>query len=211
MIGAVSAFPLVLGSASPRRRELLAQLGVKFEVVAGDADESIRLGEPVGSYLERVVEAKLANVRDRVATRWPRALVLVADTCVVCGPNVEDLLAKPTDRLDACRMLELLAGRTHEVWTRFTLGAADGRIWATELVASAVTFRALSAEEIDAYVATDEGSDKAGAYAIQGRAGAFVSRIEGSYSGIVGLPLCEVSVALALAGLSTQTPGVDAV
>ncbi len=188
----------MLGSASPRRRELVALLGVPFVVRPADADESTRAGEAPAMYIERVVAAKLAAVR--AAMTGPAGGVLVADTIVV-APGGE-VLGKPRDDADARAMIERLAGRTHEVSTRFALaGPAQGDAVAhAETVTTRVTFRPLAGDEVRAYVATGEGRDKAGAYAVQGRAAAFAQRIEGSYSNVVGLPLCEVAVAMRALG-----------
>jgi septum formation protein len=185
--------PLVLGSASPRRRELLELLGVPFVVRAADVDEGTRAQEKPDAYLERVAQAKLEAVR--AAGNERAGAILVADTTVV-APG-DHVLGKPTDDADAAAMLAHLAGATHEVKTRFLIASPlPGPALHGETVTTRVSFRALSSEEIDRYVATGEGRDKAGSYAVQGRAAAFVSRIEGSYTAVVGLPLCEVAVAL---------------
>ncbi len=173
-------------------------LGVPFEVLTADIDESTRAGEAPGAYLERIAGAKLEAVRGRIA--GAAAGILVADTIVVAPGG--HILGKPRDDDDARRMVERLAGATHEVSTRFLLGApaAGTRPVHAETVTTRVTFRAVDAGEAAAYAATGEGRDKAGAYAVQGRASAFVERIDGSYSGVVGLPLCEVVVAMRAAG-----------
>ena len=191
--------PLVLGSASPRRRELLGLLGVPFLVRAADIDETFRPGETPDAYLDRITQAKLEAVRDgtSVASRG----ILVADTIVVAPDGEFPVLGKPRDDEDARAMLALLSGATHEVKTRFVLaGTAPGPSLHAETVTTQVLFRALGAEEIERYVEEGEGRDKAGAYAVQGRAAAFVSRIEGSYTGVVGLPVCEVAVAMRALG-----------
>ncbi len=185
---------LVLGSASPRRREMFASLGVPFEVRSPGVDETPEPGEPAERYVERVVDAKLAAVR---AGRLGDAeAVLVADTVVVAPGGA--VLGKPESDDDARAMLTRLSAATHRVITRFVLAPVARRapVWHAESVATAVAFRALDASEIDAYVATGEGRDKAGAYAVQGAAAAFVTRIDGSYTSIVGLPLAEVVKAL---------------
>jgi septum formation protein len=193
--------PLVLGSGSPRRREILTSLGVAFVVRAPDADEAVRPGETDDVYLPRVVLAKLAAVRASITTADRAAAVLVADTSVVLEGAI---LGKPADEADALAMITRLAGRTHEVHTRFAIGAAytDEAPRHAETVATRVTFRAIDDDEARAYAATGEGMDKAGGYAVQGRASAFVSRIDGSYGAIVGLPACEVAVALRRLGLT---------
>ena len=179
--------------------------------MAADADEDVRPGETPTAYLERVVLAKLAAVRARLARSEgteaegarDAAALLVADTTVVC-PARGDILGKPTSPDDARAMLTRLAGRTHDVHTRFALAACAGDAAPThaETVTTRVTFRALSGDEARAYVATGEGVDKAGGYAIQGRAMAFVARIDGSYANVVGLPACELVVAMARLGLA---------
>jgi len=191
--------PLVLGSASPRRRELLERLGVPHAVVAPSADETVLPGEGVARYLARVVGLKMEAVRRALPpelARQPR--ILVADTSVVLDA---DILGKPASRAECRAMIERLSGRDHEVHTRFALGDAE-RVHHAETVVTTVTFRGLDAEEIDAYPATGEGMDKAGGYAVQGRASGFVSRIEGSHTNVIGLPCCEVVVALRRLGWS---------
>jgi septum formation protein len=186
--------PLVLGSASPRRRELIALLDVPVVVRVPTVDESQLPGEPPDAYLERVTLAKLEAIR--ALGGHAASGVLVADTIVVdpCGA----VLGKPADDDDARAMIVRLAGATHEVCTRFVLGGleAGSRAEHAQTVATRVTFRPVSHDEVSAYVASGEGRDKAGGYAAQGRAAAFVQRIDGSYTNVVGLPLCEVVVAL---------------
>ncbi len=187
-----------LASQSPRRQELLRQLGVPFELLAPGPDEdaealeAVRQGESPTRYVERVVldKARAAAAR-RVARGLADAPILVADTTVAVGGTI---LGKPADDADAKRMLRLLSGRGHRVLTAVAVvrGARIER--ATNV--SRVRFARLSADEVDAYVATGEPRGKAGAYAIQGRAAAFVRRIEGSHSGIMGLPLHETSTLL---------------
>jgi len=159
---ATSPRVLVLGSASPRRRQILEQLGIEPIACPADVDESTRPGEAPGAYLERIVGAKLDAVRRLVpaAARARARVVLVADTSVVDGDRI---LGKPRDRHDARAMLASLAGRTHAVQTRFALGASAGEeVFHQETVVTAVTFRPLDAREIDAYAAGGEGDDKAG-------------------------------------------------
>jgi septum formation protein len=195
------AAPLVLASASPRRRELLEQLRIPFVVLATDVDERVRVDESPGDYLVRIVNDKLAAARARLAIdlRERASAILVADTTVVASTEGGALaiLGKPEDRDEARRMIERLSGATHEVRTRFALGSVEGgEPLHAETVVTRVTLRVVSADEAAQYSASDEGMDKAGGYAVQGAAGAFVSRIEGSYSNVVGLPTCELSVAL---------------
>lgn len=193
-----ASLPLVLGSASPRRRELLERMAVPLEICVVDVDESVHPGEAPDAYLIRVVREKLEAVR-RLVVDGGRA-VLVADTSVVVD---DDVLGKPADTQAARAMLDRLNGRTHVVLTRFALasGRPRDRVEHEETVRTEVTFRRVPASRIAAYVATGEGLDKAGAYAIQGGASAFVESIRGSYSSVVGLPACHVAVALERAGI----------
>jgi septum formation protein len=188
-----AAHPLLLGSASPRRRELVAMIGVPFLVRPAAADESLRESETPAEYLERVALAKLEAVR---AVALPgAAAVLVADTIVVAPDG--GILGKPRTDDEARAMIERLAGTTHDVSTRFLLAEPGWRAAAhAQTVTTRVTLRAVQRAEAAAYAATGEGKDKAGAYAVQGRAATFIERIDGSYTNVVGLPLCEVVVAL---------------
>jgi septum formation protein len=185
--------PLMLGSASPRRRDLIALLGIPTVVRAAHVDESQRSGEGVDDYLDRVTRAKLQAIR---AGRLDDAGgVLVADTIAIAPDG--GVLGKPGSDEEATAMLEQLAGATHEVRTRFLLAEVNEKVAAhAQTVTTRLRFRALSRSEVLAYTATGEGKDKAGAYAVQGRAAAFVDRIDGSYTNVVGLPLSEVVVAM---------------
>jgi septum formation protein len=197
--------PLLLASGSPRRREILTALGIPLRVASTVVDESVHPGESPDVYLARVVSAKLAAAAQLPEVRGS-AGVLVADTSVILGG---DVLGKPAGPDAAAAMLRALSGRAHEVWTRFAVAAVREEPGSapvlgdstTQTVWTRVWFRKLSEDEIDAYVATGEGLDKAGAYAIQGIGGFAVERIEGSYSNVVGLPACEVVLALRRAGL----------
>ncbi len=181
---------LVLASTSPRRRAFLESLGLRFEAVGAEVDESPREREPPDEYVARIASEKAR----KVALARPGALVLAADTTVVLDGAP---LGKPADAADARRMLRALSGREHTVLTAVVLaGAAAGR----RVVSTAVRFRALTDREIDWYVATGEPLDKAGAYALQGTGGFLVREIEGSHSNVVGLPLGETLELLALAG-----------
>lgn len=201
---------LLLGSGSPRRREILTSLRIPFVVHVAGADESTREGEGPAPYLERIVLAKLRSVTEVFAPSSnaaglddirSTAAVLVADTSVIDG---DAILGKPADVDEAEAMIARLAGRTHEVWTRFAIGEAahDGKVLHAETVVTRVTFRPLTAARIRAYAESGEGTDKAGAYAVQGLGSGIVARIEGSYSNVVGLPACEVLVALEGLGLA---------
>ena len=180
---------LFLASASPRRRELLAQAGVAFEVIGGiSVDEQPRPSEDAEALVRRLALAKARAGQALIARRHGAAAarVLGADTEVVLDGRV---FGKPMAESDHVAMLLALSGRTHEVLSAVALVEAGGE--RCELSRSRVSFRAIDAAEARAYWATGEPGDKAGGYAIQGRAAAFVSRLEGSYSGVVGLPLFE--------------------
>ncbi len=181
---------LVLASASPRRRELLAGLGVTFEVSPADVDERVHPGEDARAYVRRVAREKAAKAAQGAAGKR----VLAADTSVVLD---DEVLGKPSDAEDAKRMLRRLSGRAHWV---FTAVALDGPSRDELLVETRVHFRELTEGEIAWYVSTGEPLDKAGAYGIQGRAGMFVERIEGSPSNVIGLPLAETVALLERAG-----------
>lgn len=198
---------IYLASRSPRRRELLQQIGVRFEPLlfrAGaradpDTDETVLPGEDPDAYVRRIADAKARAAWQRVTMRHglQRKPVLVGDTTVALG---SEILGKPLDRADAERILALLSGTRHRVLTAVAIGF-EGRI---ELAVSEshVTFGVLEPERIVAYVQTGESFDKAGAYAVQGRAASFIERIEGSYTGIMGLPLYETTKLLAKFGIS---------
>jgi septum formation protein len=174
---------LVLASTSPRRAELLREAGIAFETVAADVDETPRAGETPQAMVRRLAEEKARAAAARVDAP---ALVLAADTTVVLeGEN----LGKPADDSDARRMLRRLSGRTHEVFTGVALLRLPEGALRVELETTRVEFHTLSDADIEAYVASGEPRDKAGAYAIQGGAAGFVARVEGSYSNVVGLPV----------------------
>ncbi len=183
---------LCLASASPRRRALLAQIGVAHVVRAADIDEAPLSQETPRDYVARVAAAKACAIR-RADTGLP---VLGADTIVVVDGT---MFGKPDDRAHGLAMLARLSGRSHGVLSAVAL--ADARGVATAVSASAVRFRALSAEECQAYWDSGEPHDKAGAYAIQGLAAAFIESLHGSYSGVMGLPLFETAALLRAAGV----------
>jgi septum formation protein len=198
---------IYLASRSPRRRELLDQVGVRFETLLfregpradGDTDEAVQPGETPDDYVRRIAQVKADAAWKRVTMRrgLQRKPVLVADTTVALG---DDIYGKPVDPADAERMLKALSGKRHRVLTavavqleaRFEMSVSE----------SIVTFGELDAARISAYVASGEPFDKAGAYGIQGRAGAFISRLEGSYTGVMGLPLYETAQLLRLFGVT---------
>ncbi len=186
---------LLLASRSPRRRELLEQAGIAFRVVDVLVDETVRPGEAPAAYVARVAADK-ARAAVQALPVDGRAPVLAADTSVVVDGKV---LGKPADSQHAAAMLRRLSGRTHEVMTAVAL--ADGARLHSALSTSRVRFRALSDADIDAYVATGEPVDKAGAYAIQGIAACFIEHLDGSYSGVMGLPLFETAQLLAQVGI----------
>jgi septum formation protein len=175
---------LILASASPRRAELLRAAGIEFDVHPAHVDERVIGDEAPDAYVRRVAAAKARAMHERFA----RAVVLAADTTVVADRH---LLGKPLDVEDARRMLRLLSGRLHDVITAVTLVGPDQPI-DTRTEVTTVEFSKLSETEIDWYVASGEPMDKAGGYAIQGLASRFVTRITGSYSNVVGLPVALV-------------------
>jgi septum formation protein len=188
---------IYLASRSPRRRELLAHIGVKFHLLLfrdrpesdPEVVEEPKPGEPPGEYVLRLARAKAESGWRRLVQRnLPRAPVLAADTTVALGGRI---FGKPADRRDAAEMLAALSGQRHEVLTAVALKFEE-RL-ETAVSVSEVQFRTLAPEEIRDYVASGECDDKAGAYAIQGRAAKFVAELRGSHSGIVGLPLFETA------------------
>lgn len=187
---------LVLASRSPRRRELLLQLGLAPEVRPADTDESVLPGEPPRDYVLRVARDKARAV--------PGEVVLAADTAVVLHGVV---LGKPSDEADARRMLRALSGTRHEVITGVCVRLGTGALELDAVVSTEVLFTRLSDRAVDWYVATGEPLDKAGAYAIQGAGGAFVAEVRGSVSNVVGLPLVETAALLARAGLELPWEG----
>ena len=184
---------LTLASSSPRRQQLLAMIVPNFDSASPDIDERLLLEESPKQYVSRLAESK-ARVCDRQSD-----LTLGADTAVALGQRI---LGKPVDRDEATMMLKSLSGRTHEVYTAVAL-LREGSVQCV-CTCTSVTFTTLSHATIDEYLATDEPWDKAGAYGIQGYAGAFVQQIVGSYSAVVGLPLCETRHLLQRAGLTMR-------
>ena len=185
---------IVLASGSPRRRQLLEQIGLTgFRVLPSDVDESLPAGLGPGEAVERLSARKGAAV---AAQARPGALVIAADTVVALDGAI---LGKPRDEGEAREMLSALSGRTHQVYTGVSLFHPGGR--RTEHEVTAVTFRHLSQEEIAAYVATGEPMDKAGAYGIQGLGALLVERLEGDYFNVMGLPLCRLGEMLAQFGV----------
>lgn len=177
---------LILASASPRRRDLLEQIGVRFRVRAADIDESVLPGESPAEYTMRVARDKARAV---LASEGPELPVLGADTAVILDDRI---LGKPVSREDAARMLSLLSGRTHRVYSAVAM-AVNGQAVQQRLNITSVTFAELDEAWIESYIDTGDPMDKAGAYGVQGRAAERISRIDGSFSGVMGLPLYETS------------------
>ncbi len=193
------AMQLILASASPRRRELLTQLGVEFEIVASDIFEDVLACETAEDYVQRIAKLKANVVYQALSTdQKQRIAVLGGDTCVLFG---KDIMGKPRDRLDALAMLACLSGREHRVLSAVYVISSEGE--KLRLSQTTVRFRNLTLGECEAYWETGEPIDKAGAYGIQGLAAAFVESIAGSYSGVVGLPLVETYELLQWANIST--------
>lgn len=193
----MNASTIYLASQSPRRRELLHQLRMQYQLLLlkddprglAEVDESPRAGEQAQDYVQRVCLDKLnAAWESAVFRQLPTLPVLAADTTVVLHGQI---IGKPADRNDAAQILRALSGNTHQVITAVAMRLHEKV--ELKLSASAVSFAVLDASRIARYLATGEADDKAGAYGIQGLAGAFVTRLEGSYSGVVGLPLFETA------------------
>jgi septum formation protein len=180
---------IILASASPRRAELLASAGIKFTVIPGDIDETPFYQEEPVAHVLRLAESKVREAASRADGRF----FIGADTIVLCD---REIMGKPCDDTDATRMLRRLSGRAHQVITGFALLDRSTGKCVARTVSTNVTFKTLTDAEITAYVATGCPLDKAGAYAIQGGAAYMVERIDGSYTNVVGLPLCEVVATL---------------
>ena len=185
---------LILASASPRRRELLGYFGLPFEVVPAQGPET----PPADAGAEETVRYLSLRKARQVAENHPGALVLGADTVVEADGVI---LGKPRDEADAGRMLRLLSGREHRVYTGVSLVKGGAGYERTDTAMTRVFFREMTDAEIDAYIATGEPMDKAGAYGYQGRAGMYIERIEGDFFNVVGLPLCLLGNMLSEAGV----------
>ncbi len=188
--------PLILASASPRRAELLRQIGLSFDVRPADIDEQPLTSESPGDYVQRLAREKALAV----SHLDPAAVIIGSDTSVVLDNRI---LGKPSDEDDAIAMLEQLSDRSHQVMTGVAI-AVEGRCSSLTVIVD-VGFRSLSRPEIEAYVRTGEPMDKAGSYGIQGLGGIFVESLQGSYSAVVGLPLKETADLLADAGYPVWT------
>ncbi|MFJ3368701.1 Maf family protein [Pseudomonas sp. NPDC086251] len=186
---------LYLASGSPRRRELLTQIGVPFSAISADIDETPLNNESPSAYVERLARGKAEAGRGAVVCD-EAFCVLGADTAVVLNGKI---LGKPVDEADACAMLMMLAGHEHEVLT--AIAVLDGERCESRVVRSLVRFRPIAREEATAYWASGEPRDKAGGYGIQGLGAVFVAGLNGSYSAVVGLPLCETSELLGHFGI----------
>ena len=192
-----SSPPIILASASPRRAELLAQIGVPFQVVAADIDETPREGEAAIDYVQRMAKEKVAAV----AALFSDRIVLAADTSVIVDGEI---WGKPLSRQHAKVMLAGLSDRNHQVMTAVAVHHRDCLEF--QLSVTDVAFAALTTAEIGTYVDSGDADDKAGAYGIQGAAGCFVKHLSGSYSGVMGLPLYETAVLLRKTGMTLE-PG----
>jgi septum formation protein len=178
---------LILASSSPRRRELLTSIGVDFDVVPSDISEEIIPGERPIEHVKRLSRSKALHVGLKYPTKW----ILGADTIVVIDGAI---LGKPSHRAEAAEMLSRLSGRRHEVFTGYSIiNLAVPGSERLQCIRSVVTIRRMTDPEIAAYIRTGEPMDKAGSYAIQGIGSAIVKRVQGSYTNVVGLPLCEVA------------------
>ena len=191
-----SSYDLILASSSPRRKDFITKLGLNFQIVKPDADETVLVGESASDYVKRMANEK-ANI---VAALHSNDIVLAADTIVVCDNRI---LGKPVNREDAKNILRLLSGRTHEVMTAVCIIKGDEKIEIFEV--TKVTFAPLTEELIDTYVASGECDDKSGAYAVQGIGAMLIQKVEGSVSSVVGLPICQVRCALEKLGLKART------
>lgn len=188
----------ILASASPRRRELLASIGLEFEVKPSHVPEVHQAGEAPEEYVARLSRDKARALAEQHPDRW----VIAADTTVLLG---EELLEKPIDARDAARMLGTIAGQTHIVYTGVTLENAGSEYRDTRVAESEVRMLPLSPDEIEWYVRTGEPLDKAGAYAVQGLGAMFIDSIHGSYTNVVGLPLATLFQMLRRAGIDPLT------
>jgi septum formation protein len=196
---------LILASKSPRRKELLAQLGYQFTCLSADIDESVKYNEPAEQYVVRLAIEKATFIAKNIAKNQPETtLILGSDTSVVLDNHI---LGKPTDLNDCLRQLLLLSDRQHQVIT--AIAVVKGQQVKSIAVTTEVTFKRLSEDEIIRYWHTGEPQDKAGSYGIQGIGGQFVKQISGSYSAVVGLPLYETAQLLADFGMPTPVQSVN--
>lgn len=190
---------IILASKSPRRKELLAQLGVEFICQSADIDETVLSNETPYNYVERLAIEKAKSIF--VIQKNNSAMVIGSDTAVIIN---NEILGKPVNKKDSARILNLLSNNSHEVLTSIAL--ITHNVVKTKVVTTQVNFKTLTANEIEAYWYTKEPQDKAGSYGIQGIGGQFVRSINGSYSAVVGLPLYEMASLLNEAGIATIKP-----
>ncbi len=191
---------IYLASSSPRRAELLEQIGVKFNVLKLDIDESIRENEQVDQLVLRLSREKAIKGRELLTSMTDNDLVLAADTLI----HIEgEILGKPTSNEHCCKILKTLSGKTHQVLTAIAVIDSQGEL-SQQCSISDITFRDLENREIEYYCQSKEPFDKAGAYAIQGKAAVFIEHISGSYSSVMGLPLCETDLLLKRAGYNNN-------
>jgi septum formation protein len=176
---------LILASASPRRQELLRSVGLKFKTIPAHVNEEYLQGESPREHVKRLSRNKATAITKKNPDAW----VLGADTIVVIDSLI---LGKPKNKKQAREMLERLSGREHKVFTGFTLAHDATKVYKTKIISSAVRFKKISPEEMDWYINCDEPYDKAGGYAAQGKGASFIKSIRGSYTNVIGLPLCEV-------------------
>jgi len=175
----------ILASASPRRKELLRSAGLKFKIVPASVRENYISGETPRQHVRRLAQ----NKAELIVAKYPDAWVLGADTIVVVD---EKILGKPKNKTQAKKMLQQLSGRTHRVYTGFTIARGALSIRKTRIIHSAVRFKNITPEEMKWYISCEEPYDKAGGYAAQGKGAYFIKSIHGSYTNVIGLPLCEV-------------------
>jgi septum formation protein len=180
---------LILASASPRRREMLKSVGLNFKIIPAHVNEDYLAGESPRQHVKRL-SADKAMV---IARKHPQAWVLGADTIVVIDGMI---LGKPKNKAQAHKMLRKLSGREHKVFTGFSIVHIATKVYKTQVIQSAVRFKTISPEEMEWYIACDEPYDKAGGYAVQGKGACFIRSIRGSFTNVIGLPLCEVMEAL---------------
>lgn len=178
---------IVLASASPRRSELLASVGIKFQIIPSHIDETQQTDEKPEAFVQRLSQEKAAEVAQRstVSGRW----FIGSDTIVLCDGEV---LGKPDSREHSATMLRMLSGRSHQVISGYAILDRNNNRWIQRSITTEVTFRSLTDHEIDGYIASGEPADKAGSYAIQGLGAFMVTTIKGSYSSVVGLPLAQI-------------------
>ncbi len=191
---------IYLASSSPRRAELMRQIGVEFNIIEVDIDETPRVDESIEKLVLRLCQEKVIQGRLQVPGRSVQNLVLAADTLIGLQGKI---LGKPASNLKCCEMLQLLSGKTHQVYSAVALMNQEGEVNA-RLSVNDITFRPLKSEEIKQYCDTAEPHDKAGAYAIQGMAAIFIKHLSGSYSSVMGMPLYETAELLQQAGYRFQ-------